>query len=157
MPFHFTRHAVLMLGLCLPLAAQADDLLDRYKEASTLQAENMATFMVSRVPELEAVIPPAEWTDEATAVGACTIEKIRADRGQDGAEAYVAAVETMAAAEIASLSTMGENIPELLSDMYFMEVAQGCGAMDLAQRQMEESGMLAMMSDPSVMERLAAD
>jgi hypothetical protein len=27
----------------------------------------------------------------------------------------------------------------------------------LGQRQMEESGMLAMMSDPSVMERLAAD
>ncbi len=153
----FAFAAVVALAGMMPFAAQADDLLDRYKAASQMQAEKMSDFMIARVPELEGVIPPTEWTAEADVVGQCTVDRVRADRGEDGLEAYVAAVEEMAAVEVTSLSQMGENIPELLTDMYFMQVAQDCGAMDLAQKQMEESGMLAMMADPGVMERLAAD
>jgi hypothetical protein len=151
------RCPLTALALTVPMIAHADDMLDRYKAASVQQAENMAAFMVARVPELADVIPPAEWTDAATEVGICTMDRIRTDRGADGLEAYVVAVEAMAAAPITSLATMGENIPELLTDMYFMDVAEDCGAMALAQTQMAESGMLAMISDPSVMERLAAD
>jgi len=46
----------------MPLAAQAADLLDRDKAASQMQAEKMLAFMISRLPELEGVIPPTEWT-----------------------------------------------------------------------------------------------
>lgn len=157
MIIRFTSAFAVVFSVLVPAVAQADDLMDRYKAASQLQAQRMADFMISRVPEFEGVIPAAEWTPEAEIVGACILDKVRADRGDDGAEAYVAAIEAFAEPEITSLSGMGENIPELLTDMYFMDVAIGCGGMDLAQQQMDDSGMTAMMADPAVMERLAAE
>jgi len=149
------RALALLLALTLPGAALAD-LLDRYRTASEAQAASMAAFMTARVPDLAEVIPPPEWSPEAEAVGVCTLDAVLAARGADGLEAFVGAVEAMAAIEITSMEAFAAQTPPLLAEEFFLQVSQDCGAMDLAFQQMQDSGMLEMMQRPEVMEALMA-
>lgn len=154
MPRHLVLAALCLLSL--PAIAGADPLLDRYQAASTAQAEAMQAFLVDRVPELAAVLPPTGWNADAVAVARCTLDGVRAARGDAGVESFVAATETWAAMPVASFSGMADGMPEILSDALSMELAQSCGGMELALRQMQESGMMAMLQRPEVMERLMA-
>ena len=145
-----------LCALSFPALASADALLDRNQAASTAQAQASQAFLVARVPELAAVLPPSEWTPEMIAVAECTLDGVRAERGDAGVEEFVAATEEWAAMPVTSFTGMGENMPAVLSDSLSMELAQSCGGMELAMRQMQESGMLAVLQQPDVMQRLMA-
>lgn len=145
-----------VVAAALPALARADALLDRYQAASTAQATAMQAFLTERVPELAAVLPPTTWDDDSIAVARCTLDGVRAARGDAGVEAFVAATEEWAAVPVTSFGGMGANMPEVLSDSLSMELAQSCGGMELAMRQMQESGMMAVLQRPDVMERLMA-
>lgn len=140
----------------LPCLASAD-MLDRYRDASVAQATRMHEFMIARVPEIEAVLPNTDWTPEMDAVASCTLDGLRAANGDDGVEAYVAALEAWSAIEIRSMSTMADGMDPILGDALALQLAQDCGGMELAATQMRESGMLEMMTRPDVMERLMAE
>lgn len=148
--------ALAALAVALPLAAHADAALDRYIAASTAQAEMMQGFLVSRVPDLADVLPPTEWGEEEIAVAQCTLDGIRDARGESGVEDYLVALETVAAQPITSFASIGTNLPEVLSDDLAMELAQGCGGMELAMRQMQESGLMEKLQDPAIMQALMA-
>jgi len=150
------RSLLAALAALLPLAAQADEALDRYIAASTTQAEAMQAFLLSRVPDLVDVLPPTEWGDAELAVAQCTLDGIRDARGAAGVEDYVAAVEVMAAQPITAFGDVGAGAPEILTDDLSMQLAQDCGGMELAMRQMQESGLMARLQDPAVMQALMA-
>jgi hypothetical protein len=149
----------LMTFALIPLAlpAAADDLLDRYEAASNAVQDNMIAFYETRVPELVAVMPEMGWDDELAAVAQCTLDGIRAERGEDGAEEYVAAMETWGETEITSFMTMAEGMPAVLSDDLALQLSMDCGGMDIAMERMQSSGMMELIQDPSVMERLMAE
>ena len=145
--------AAAILAICPP--AIADEAADRYRAASEAQAAAMTAFLVSRVPDMAEVVPSPEWTDEHEAIAACTLDALRAERGEEGVEAYVAAMEEAAAIEVTSLDSMASG-PALLADELAVRLLTECGGMDLAARQMEESGFMEMMMRPGVMEALLA-
>lgn len=145
----------LFCGL-IPSLARAD-MLDRYRDASVAQATRMQAFMVSRVPEIEAVLPDTAWTPEMDAVATCTIDGIRAVNGDAGVAAYVTALEDWAATEIRSMATMAEGMDPILSDELAMQLSMDCGGMELAQTQMQDSGMIEVMMQPEVMQALMAE
>ena len=148
--------ACVLAPTLAPTLARAD-MLDRYRDASVAQAARMHEFMISRVPEIEAVLPDTTWTPEMDAVATCTIDGIRASRGDNGVEAYVAALEAWSAQDIRSMGTMADGMDPVLSDSLALQVAQDCGGMELAAAQMQNSGMIEMISRPDVMERLMAE
>ncbi len=148
--------ALAALAVLLPLAAHADAMLDRYIAASTTQAEAMQSFLVSRVPDLADVLPPTEWGDEEVAVAQCTLDGIRDARGEAGVEEFVAATEMMAATPITSFGSIGAGAPEILTDDLSMQLTQDCGGMELAMRQMQESGLMEKLQDPAIMQALMA-
>ena len=145
----------LACGLAPTLAFA--DMLDRYRDAVTTQAVRMQDFMVSRVPEMADVLPDTTWTPAMEAVATCTLDGLNAARGGDGVEAYVAALEAWSATEIRSLGTMADGMDPILGDDLALTLSQDCGGMDLAAKQMQDSGMLEIMSRPDVMERLMAE
>jgi hypothetical protein len=152
------RLALASLGLfALALPAAADALLDRYELASEALADNMTNFYQSKVPELAAVLPEMGWDDEIAAVAQCTLDGVRAARGEDGATEYVAALETWAGTPITSFVGMADGQPAVLSDALAIQLATDCGGLELGMRRMQESGMMALIQDPSVMERLMAE
>lgn len=140
----------------LPGLARAD-MLDRYRDASVAQATRIHAFMIARVPEIEAVLPDTDWTPAMDAVATCTLDGIKAAKGDDGVEAYVAALEAWSATEITSMGTMADGMDPILGDALALQLTQDCGGMELAATQMRESGMIEMMSRPDVMERLMAE
>jgi len=152
----------LVLGLLaaialLPSAAMADDLLDRYQVASDAKTAQIQAFYVARVPELAQVMPVMSWDDAFAAVATCTLAGQRAERGDDGAEAYVAAMEAWAALPVNSLAGLAAGMAAVLSDDLAIALAQDCGGMDLSMQRMEDSGMLSLMQQPGVMDRLLAE
>jgi hypothetical protein len=150
------RFLIAALAL-LPGAAFADDLLDRYEVASVAKAEQMEAFYAERVPELLEVLPEMGWDDEIAAVAQCTLDGVRAERGEAGAEEYVAAMETWADVPVTSFTQMAEGQPAVLSDDLAMQLTMDCGGMDLAMERMSASGMMELIQDPSIMERLMAE
>lgn len=140
----------------LPTLAHAD-IRDRYRDASVAQATRMHAFMVSRVPEIAAVLPDTTWTPQMDAIATCTIDGLRAAKGDTGVEAYVTALEAWSAQEIRSMATMADGMDPILSDALALQLAQDCGGMELAAQQMQNSGMVEMLSRPDVMERVMAE
>ena len=145
-----------MAVILAPTFARAD-MLDRYRDASVAQATRMHEFMIARVPEIEAVLPGNDWTPAMDAVATCTLDGIRAAKGEDGVVAYVTALEAWSATEIRSMSTMADGMDPILGDALALQLSQDCGGMELAATQMRESGMIDVMSRPDVMERLMAE
>lgn len=148
---------ILAIAFTLIPSLTLADMLDRYRDASVAQATQMHEFMISRVPEIEAVLPDTDWTPEMDGVATCTLDGIRAARGDDGVEAYVVALEAWAATEIRSMGTMADGMDPILGDALALQLSQDCGGMEIAAAQMQESGMIEMMSQPDVMERLMAE
>ncbi len=151
------RGFVLIASLLVPGAALADSLLDRYAAASLAMEERLFAFYVLRAPELEPVLPVMAWDDELAAIATCTLDGIRAEQGEAGVEAFVAAFESFAETPITSLSTFGRDQPPVLQQPLILELAQSCGSFDLTARRMLASGMTEMLqTDPSIAERLMA-
>ena len=151
------RLALAALLALAPLPALADALLDRWQAANVAKSDIMAAFYVSRVPEIAAVLPETGWDDQIAAVAQCTLDGVRAERGEDGAEAYVAAMEAWAAIPVTSFAGMAEGLPAVLSDELAMRLSMDCGGMDLAMERMTATGMLELIQQPDVMQRLMAD
>jgi ADP-ribosylglycohydrolase len=144
-----------LLFSLVPAFAMADDL-DRYRDATITKTEQMQAFYISRVPEMEEALSAMDWDDETEVVAACTLDAMREERGDDGVEEYLTALEDWAEIPVTSFAGMGDGMPAILSDSFAMELATECGAMDMAMAKMQESGMMALIQDPSVMERLMA-
>jgi hypothetical protein len=151
------RSTLTIALVFLPGSLFADALMDRYQAANDAKATQMEEFYVSRVPELAGVMPEMGWDDEIAAVAACTLDGVRAERGEDGAEAYVAAMEEWATVPVTSMMTLAEGMPAVLSDDLAVRLATECGGMELGMRRMQESGMMAIIQDPEVMQRLIAE
>lgn len=154
------RPATLALGvlaLCLPGLARADALLDRYRDASIARAAIMTDFFVSRVPELAEVMPEIGWDDEIAVISQCLLDGIRAEQGEAGAEAYVAGMEEWATMPIASFATMNDGAPAAVADPSLLQIQMDCGALTFSQERMESSGMMGVLMQPGVMERLMAE
>lgn len=149
--------AIALLPTAAPTAALADNLLDRYGVASDAKAEQMRAFYISRVPEMADVMPEMGWDDAIAAVTACTLNGVRQARGEEAAEAYVAAMEAWAAIPVNSFGDMAEGLSGALSDDLAIRLAQDCGALDLSMQRMQDSGMMALVQQPGVMERLMAE
>ena len=150
---------IILIALACSLAPTLvfADMLDRYQDAVTTQAVRMHDFMVGRVPEMADVLPDTAWTPEMEAVATCTLDGLNAARGGDGVEAYVAALEAWSIIEIRSLGTMADGMDPILGDDLALTLSQDCGGMELAAKQMQQSGMMEMMSRPDVMKRLLAE
>jgi hypothetical protein len=151
------RGLSLIVALLLPGAALADPLLDRYAAASLVIEDRLFAFYVLRAPELEPVLPVMGWDEEIEAVAICTFDGIRAQQGEAGVEAFVAAFEVFAATPITSLSTFGRDQSPVLQQPLILELAQSCGSFLLTARRMQASGMTELLeSDPSIADRLMA-
>lgn len=145
-----------LLFTLVPAFAMADDL-DRYRDATIRKTEQMQAFYTARVPEMEAALSAMDWDDETEVIAACTIDRLREERGDAGVEDYLTALEDWAEIPVTSFAGMADGMPDILADSLALDLATECGAMDLAMAKMEESGMMALIQDPSVMERLMAD
>jgi hypothetical protein len=152
-----TRLSVAVVVALLPQAVLADALLDRYQAAAVTKADQMEAFFVARVPELAEVLPEMGWDDELAVVAACILDGQRAERGEAGAEAYVAALEEWALIVPTSFMTMADGMPVVLSDDLALRLNESCGGIEISMQRMQDSGMMAMIQDPAVMERLIAD
>jgi len=146
----FTAAALTLIAA--PAFAQSE--LDRLEVVSEAVAQNMAAFLVARVPELADVMVDWEWDAEMREVATCTMDRIRTEGGDQALTDYLDALEVFSTIEITSIEQMGAATPIPFSNDVAMQVATECRAMEVSARRMQESGMMEAMMDPAIMGRL---
>lgn len=144
--------------LLFPLAAQSDpDSMARLKAASQAAQANISAFYVSRIPELEGVMPEPEWTDEVRNMQMCLLDGLAAKLGDTEVEAYVAAMEAFSIVSITSLSQLGTLMPPALMSPEVNDLNVSCGIFAYSQRATDNPKMLEIISKPENIAKLTAE
>ncbi len=146
------KRIVLAGFLALSTPALADDLtrLEAATEAATRQ---LNAFLVSRAPELGPVMPSEAWDSRFRNAGRCFLNEIARQKGDAGVATYLNALEGWGQTKITSMSQLGR-MPAPLVDAAAQSAAKTCKTIELATFRMYQSGMLQMMQDPAVIEKL---
>lgn len=152
-----TGIAFLLAAIAAPALAQGSEALDRLEAASEEMNRNFEAFYVSRVPALAGVMPDAEWDEAYRDMGRCLLRRMEEERGAEGVEEYLAAMEAYAAKPVETFSDMTSGQPRLLRDEVAIAVGQECGVIEIAMARMRDSGFLEAIGRPGVMERVMAD
>lgn len=154
-----TRSIVTSALLLLAAPAMADghaDALARMETGTVAMTNNLLDFYVARVPELAAVRPDMTWDDAFRTAGQCVLDGIASHGGDAAVAAYLAALESWAAAEISSFTDLTEKMPDVLADPTVLEFSSICGMIALGTDRMEASGLNAAFQAEGVMERVIA-
>lgn len=130
----------------------ANDLA-RLEEATEATARQLNAFFVSRVPDLAPTIPSVEWDARFRNAGRCFLNEMRAAHGPEGVEAYLNDLENWSQTKITSMSQLGRMPARLRSDVA-QSAARICKTVELATFRMHQSGMLEVLKDPAVIEKL---
>ena len=140
----------LLPGLAL---AQGSDV-DRIAAANMAMAEQMEDFYLGRVPELEGKMPDHSWNDEMRAAGECFVTRYKDERGAEGLEEYLTAMEGWAETEITSFEQLTFGMPDILTEDLPQRLTQDCGVMEISIQRAQESGFIEALSDPEIMGRI---
>lgn len=145
------------LALLPGFAAAQDAAIDRIAAANVAMAQQMEGFYLSRAPELEGKMPDYTWDAELRDAGSCFVEGYREERGDDGLDAYLTAMETWAATDITSFEQLNFGMPDVLTEPLPQRLTQECGVMEISIRRAQESGFIEALSDPEIMGRIMAE
>ena len=146
-------------ALLLASPALADghaDALARMETGTVAMTANLLDFYESRVPELAEVRPDMTWDDAYRTAGQCVLDGLAAHGGDAAVAAYLAALETYAAADFDSFTDLTTKMPDTLADPVALELSSSCGMIGLGTARMEASGLNAAFQADGVMDRVLA-
>lgn len=127
--------------------------LARLEAATEASARNWSAFLVRRAPELGPTIPSVEWDSRFRNSGRCFLNEIERASGPSGVATLLSALESWSTTKITSMSQLAQ-MPHPLINADAQAAAKTCKTVELATFRMYQSGMLQMMQDPAVIEKL---
>lgn len=138
------------ITLALPIAASAQSALERMEAMSETMTEMTYTALVDEIPALDGNLPSAEWDDAMRDAGACVLDGVEEEVGEDGVAEMLDNMETAMATvtpEGLMQGTFQPALPDGITDQQMQTISNECGMVELMMMRMAESGAMAIMME----------
>ncbi|WP_224813799.1 hypothetical protein [Hasllibacter sp. MH4015] len=129
----------------LPFAAAAQSQLDQFEALSERMTELTYQGLAEQFPQVQGLLPSAEWDRPMRRAGRCALRAYEAEVGEAGVAAMLAELASaIGSARPSDMfdGTFSAGVPEGLSAQDVQRINTECGGTELQMQRLAESGVM---------------
>jgi len=141
---------LVFILLATSASAQSNAQLDRAISAFAGIEAKMHAFYLSASQDFAPHLVSVAREPEMHGIIKCVLSRIAEADGANALRTYLDGLEMQAAQEIVSLSTMSEDLPDIMTSDTVMSASLACGGATYMQKKQMTDGFMEVMQRPEV-------